>query len=469
MRRYLVIAFALTLAMAGTASAWQENAGANPPAGGAAQNPPVTPVTVTPVTQVTLATAALPCSTDLSAVKVTKVWSVPPLDEETGTPTAAASTPSKVEKGEHGLPLVKLRDTIAVKIENLPTLLNLERCLDQLGTQRDIILYLDRRPLPDVVAAPPNDPGKRVLMFPLERTEKSRDVWTYLLGRPGLDDREVEVSVGINDQFALGSDADVDLRVIPRGWFTVWVLIFAVFLIGFFLLARRSDLLRDPVKAPYGARPPYSLSRTQAAWWFFLVLASYLLIGMVTGDFFTTITGSTLVLLGISAGTAAGSAFIDASKSSRISNAQDSARATVLWSEIQTLGQETAALQTTVQTNVDPAKAQELADKEAMRMEKLSMYRKLTNQSESFLLDLLSDSGGVNFHRFQALAWTVVLGIIFGCHVYRDLAMPQLSETLLGLMGISSATYLSLKIPENPSPDPAPPNAPAPPDSNPST
>jgi hypothetical protein len=444
----LILALALAT-LPGAASAWQvveSPAGettTTAPAGGAE------------------APKADPCKPDVKAIRVTKVWAVPPLDEEPETP------PSKSVKGEHGLQLVKLRDTIAVKVTGLQLLLDQERCLDSLGPQKNIILYLDRRPLPDVAAAPPNDPGKGVLMFPLARTEKSRDVWTYLLGRPTLDDREVEVSVGIDDQFAVGSSAQVDLRVIPYGWFTVWVALFGFFLVGFILLALRSDVLRDPVQAPYGARPPYSLSRTQAAWWFFLILASYLLIGMVTGDFFTSITGTTLILLGISAGTAAGSAFIDASKSSRVSNAQDSARATALWSEVQSLDSQVTALETTMRTSGDPALAQQMADKEALRMEKLSMYRKLTNQSEGFLLDILSDNGGVNFHRFQAAAWTVVLGIIFACHVYRDLAMPQLSETLLGLMGISSATYLSLKIPESPSPDPVPPNEAAPTDAEP--
>lgn len=368
--------------------------------------------------------------------------------------------------------VVKLRDTIEVEVEGLKTLLERERCLEEEnGAQRNIILYLDRRPLPDVIATPPTDPDKSVLMFPLARTEKSREVWTHLLGRPSLKDREVEVSVGLDNQFAVESGAKVKLRVIPHVWFFFWVLIFAALLVGFVLLALRSDLLRDPVKAPYGARPPYSLARTQAAWWFFLILASYLLIGMVTGDFTTSMTGTVLVLLGISAGTAVGSAFIDSSKSSRVSQAQDAARATVLWGEITKLNDEVTKLNeevtnlaSTARDQSDPAKAQELADKEALRMERLSMYRKLTNQSENLLLDVLSDGNGVNFHRFQALAWTVVLGIIFGAHVYRDLAMPQFNETLLGLMGISSGTYLSLKIPESSSPGSVPANSAAPSD-----
>ncbi|HVG09168.1 MAG TPA: hypothetical protein VNM67_15790 [Thermoanaerobaculia bacterium] len=440
MRRHRVSSvFALTLALAGAASAWQ--------AAPAAQIPPPAPTIIDPC-------AAL----DLRTVQVTRVRPVPPFEEKLRTPHQATG------ETRENLPVVKLRDTIAVTVKDLNKLLTRERCLEKDGAERNIVLYLDRRPLPDVVSRPPSDPAKDVLMFPLNRTEASREVWTYLLGRPRLSDRKVEVSVGVDNQFAVPSTAQVYLRVIPRGWFSFWVAIFGIFAVGFVLLARRSDLLRDPVTAPATARPPYSLARTQAAWWFFLALASYLLIGMVTGDFSTSITGTTLVLLGISAGTAAGSAFIDASKTSRVSQAQDSARATAMYAEIQSLNTDVKQLQSAMQTSGDPALAQKMADMEAMRIEKLSVYRKLTNQSESFLLDVLSDSSGVNFHRFQALAWTVVLGLIFVGHVYRDLAMPQFSETLLGLMGISSGTYLSLKIPENPSPDPAPPNPAAPPD-----
>jgi hypothetical protein len=47
------------------------------------------------------------------------------------------------------------------------------------------------------------------------------------------------------------------------------------------------------------------------------------------------------------------------------------------------------------------------------------------------------------------LVWTWVLGIIFISSVYHGLQMPQFNPTLLGLMGISSGTYLGFKVPEN--------------------
>ncbi|HRP29599.1 MAG TPA: hypothetical protein PLG77_14295, partial [Burkholderiaceae bacterium] len=61
-------------------------------------------------------------------------------------------------------------------------------------------------------------------------------------------------------------------------------------------------------------------------------------------------------------------------------------------------------------------------------------------------LDIVSDTNGVNFHRFQMAAWTAVLGVIFVHDVYVSLAMPEFDNTLLGLLGISSGTYLGLKV-----------------------
>ena len=68
--------------------------------------------------------------------------------------------------------------------------------------------------------------------------------------------------------------------------------------------------------------------------------------------------------------------------------------------------------------------------------------------SAGFLRDILSDGSGYSFHRFQIFAWTIVLGVIFVSSVYNGLTMPEFSTTLLGLMGLSSGTYIGFKFPE---------------------
>jgi hypothetical protein len=61
--------------------------------------------------------------------------------------------------------------------------------------------------------------------------------------------------------------------------------------------------------------------------------------------------------------------------------------------------------------------------------------------------DLLGDEGHISFHRFQIAVWTLVLGVVFVMKLLSELAMPEFSATVLGLMGISSGTYLGFKLP----------------------
>ena len=46
------------------------------------------------------------------------------------------------------------------------------------------------------------------------------------------------------------------------------------------------------------------------------------------------------------------------------------------------------------------------------------------------------------------LIWTLLLGVMCFYSVCNNLAMPEFSGTLLGLMGISAATYVGFKFPE---------------------
>jgi hypothetical protein len=343
----------------------------------------------------------------------------------------------------------KLRDILTVEVGNIQSLIQEAECRG-----KDIVLYLDDRPLTDVVAFPPSNPKQNLLRFPLQRTEASRDVWTYILGRPGFDPRPTKVSVGVQDRFAIpvasARTSTIDLQVIPTGWFLFWLALFLIFLVGFWYLARRTDVIRDSVPLPgEGARRPYSLARTQASWWFFLVLAAYMLIGMITGDFSTSITPTVLILMGISAGTVVGSAFVDASKTTPQRASQQAATRQALTAEVAQLQGSAQAATAAVQQNpADPNAAAALASVQAALADKESQLRKLRNESEHFLQDILSDANGVSFHRFQMLAWTIVLGIIFVGQVYKALAMPEFNTTLLSLMGISAGTYLGLKIPE---------------------
>jgi ABC-type Mn2+/Zn2+ transport system permease subunit len=70
--------------------------------------------------------------------------------------------------------------------------------------------------------------------------------------------------------------------------------------------------------------------------------------------------------------------------------------------------------------------------------------------SNGYLTDVLTDVNGISLHRFQLVAWTIIIGAIFVVDVYRNLALPTFDATILALLGISAGTYLGFKVPEQP-------------------
>ncbi len=195
------------------------------------------------------------------------------------------------------------------------------------------------------------------------------------------------------------------------------------------------------------------------AFWFFLVYVSYTVIWLIT-DSLDTITPSLLGLMGISAGTALGEALIDSGKDkANSSQLQD------LISEKQALETGIPELQSQINalntkptltpedtTNRDSLnkQLQDSRTRLALVSRQIETLTPATTDADSqgLLRDILRDSSGYSFHRFQIFAWTIVLGIIFVSSVYNNLSMPEFSTTLLGLMGISSGTYIGFKFPE---------------------
>jgi hypothetical protein len=270
-----------------------------------------------------------------------------------------------------------------------------------------LIPYLDARPLKGIYPES-IDPHNHLLTFHLARTEGSKEAWMDLLSNPGFAPRVMTFSVGLEDKEQMQTSATLSLIVIRKQWLILAIALFVIVLYIFFRLAGRTSLLRDGglsqgvmpgfsvlwKSSPKDPNlPPFSLARTQMSFWFFMVIAAFVLIWLVIGDT-DTITQGVLVLIGISAGTALGATAIDSSK-----------------------GDPNA-----------PAPPKE--------------------KTNGFLNDILSDTTGISFHRFQIAVWTIVLGFIFVRHVMNHLAMPEFSTNLLTLMGISSGTYLGMKLPD---------------------
>jgi len=198
--------------------------------------------------------------------------------------------------------------------------------------------------------------------------------------------------------------------------FVLITLIFALFLV----LARYSNILRDEVndcdefdenaqkiqqkqrRKLLDKRNPFSLAKVQFGMWTVIISASYIYLSLCKGDCADSpINKTALVLMGIFAGTAIASALIDKS---------------------------------------------EIND---------NRPRHQNSPSEGFFIDILSDDKGISLHRFQNFVWTIIAMVVY---VYKvsiiatGCALPELSDTLLALTGISSATYLILRSKENAQP-----------------
>ena len=303
------------------------------------------------------------------------------------------------------------------------------------------------------------------LIYHLEINPENKKTWIDLLGEPHSLRENVTLSVGPE---GTGSAFDsvhergnpILMTVISPVYGLIALLIITVTLILLLWLVTHTNIIREPGPPPTpGKRRPYNLGRAQMAFWFFLIYASYVTIWLVTGAL-DTITTSLLALMGISAGTALGEAMIDNSKDTAKTNqTQD------LAAEKQALEQSISETQTqleaanegastalTDQSNRDALNRQ-LTDGRTRLGQIDQQLRTLLAQqpslvSSGFLRDILSDSSGYSFHRFQIFAWTIVLGIIFISSVYNSLSMPEFSPTLLGLMGLSAGTYIGFKFPE---------------------
>jgi hypothetical protein len=352
---------------------------------------------------------------------------------------------------------------------------------------RDLILYLDHIPLQGVSPIYSHGPylyyteasipyTVTTVGFSLVRNDKSKEGWSHLLNQPVFN-RKVIVSVGFPNGEEIPSELKPDdkgskeldqqfyLTVIPPFRTAFGLIVILGALIAFLALARYTHIIRDAAapRRPDGQRP-YSLARGQMAFWFFLVIASYFFLWIVTGDM-DTLNASVLGLIGISAGTALGSAFVDAAKPVAAGSSGNQPIVDVTRPHLEVLAEltqlradtqkELEALQK-ARTLISPSNKHALDENERQQnevRERLANYRW---QSAYFawptwkgvMYDLLAESNLISFHRFQIFIWTLILGIMFVANVYNELAMPQFSATLLGLLGISAGTYVGFKLPE---------------------
>ena len=326
-----------------------------------------------------------------SDAAVTEVQRIDYRDIESQLAGGGSVEKKKPEAGADSVkqgPPAELRHGLMLTVTNLAGVIRLQKC----GAKpRALVLFLGGRPIPGLSAYPPTDPRQNKIIFLLERKPENSKEWAQILGRPTLGEMTLSVSAGFEDSYALRSGHPVQFRAVPDAWLAAWALLMLLFLAIILVAGSKTGMLRDSHLRVDGHAAMFSLARVQMAFWTFIILCSFVFVGMITGDYFSTMNENVLGLMGISVGASLGSSIIDGGTS---------------------------------------------------KADALPVF--LT--TGHWWRDILSDGTGISIHRFQMVAWTLVLGIVFLHEVYIDLAMPKFDAVLLGLLGISAGTYLGLKV-----------------------
>jgi hypothetical protein len=278
-------------------------------------------------------------------------------------------------------------DFIVVKVDSLPAM---EALIDSIGgkkkdTMADIILYINGNAMYDIGLITKNK-ANHELVFKLDRHSKFLMKFFPQFSYP-WSKLEVSVGAGFKNGMEFPVDPSVKALKISRDiWSIIFSLVFiASIIISFIILAAKTNLIRTGDN-----HSPFSLALSQFGFWTIVIASSFIYLWIIT-DELPPITGSTLILLTMSTLTTAGSRLVD--------------------------------IRVDTKAHLQP--------------------------STNFLEDILQDDLGYSVHRAQMFLWTIIMGIVFVTSVIRAQLIPQIDETLLGLMGISSTAFVGLKTMEN--------------------
>ena len=227
------------------------------------------------------------------------------------------------------------------------------------------------------------------------------------------------------------------------------VIVAAIFALMFFVF-KKSAILKDQLIPQI---PPnqqtFSLARTQMAFWFLIILLSFLDLFITKASFIGVVTSQALTLMGISALTAGGSAIVENVRDTPEDALNDGLKALGLCNY-----QNVVALERDISSLKDKANSIGLAPSEQATLNDknllLQTYKNRINPflTQGWFKDLVTEVDGTALHRLQAFVWTVILGIIFIYEVYETHAMPDFDNNLLALMGVSNAGYVGFKYNE---------------------
>jgi hypothetical protein len=306
---------------------------------------------------------------------------------------------------------------------------------------RALALYFDGIRMPNFPASAVDFSDAKEIRFQFHivrdsNDDENRKAWDTLFGTKDSYLMTIDPALAVGNELprTVGKMHPFKLYVArPITILVIFIVCLVAFLGIFSYAVKRTDMLLDR-ETGY-----YSLGKSQMAFWGLLVLLTFVGVCLATWTM-ERIPPQALVLLGISGATGLTAVLIGSSKHQELQTNRAA------------LEQEEATLKAAAAQGAlppDKAKRLEEVQKELGRLSAaVEKADRSSHRWGDFWRDICDDGKGASFHRLQVVMWTVVLGVVFVRSVATVMSMPEFSETLLILMGISNATYLGFKIPE---------------------
>lgn len=314
----------------------------------------------------------------------------------------------------------KLNDYVTLVVRDLR--LALRRAPGR--SAQSLRLYVDdiMIPIPPTAVDTIHQRDVATVRFQLLRNEQTEAIWQIFYRVPGKYEHPGRFNIGfengqLGQAFPAGNER-LHLELIKQRWLWLGGLLLLLILGVFFWLAGRSNLIRsdlapsprtqdaeqaDVICVQYGSLP-FSLAKSQMAFWTLIGVGSYLMISMVTSAL-PVIPEGLLGLLGISATNSLLSNFINKQHPYLSAHA------------------------------LSPGPGQHGIGK-----------------SRGWVQDVLTDINGISVIRLQFVIFNIVVGIYTLRHVFRNWSLPDLDSSVLALISISSASFLIQKNSETSGP-----------------
>ena len=283
-----------------------------------------------------------------------------------------------------------------------------EHQYDTLASKDSIFLWINNVPLKTIPLINRNK-SKKQFLFKLDK--QGIDQIFNLIHEPFCSFSLVKIGIGDVAGHSLHYGKDSKIRFYYPLAMGISIILVLIIIFWLAYLIKATPIIKDHLKVQRveadnnaeevsektAPKRPYSLSKSQFAFWTVIIISSYIILSISKGSF-AEFTTSTLILLGISVTTAA---------------------------------------------------AGNLIDKTEILNDKITKRHQDDPKDVNFIRNILSDETGVSIHRFQNVVFNLIFGLFFIYECFVNYKMPEFDTQLLMLMGISAGAYTGLKLEEN--------------------